>query len=127
MVKAWLWITGVPGSPKNNGWLEVNSFSFGGKPQYVGGGSGSSGSSREALHPDPSFVLNVDIAAPVIFSKVARGDIIDEIILFTEPQKEIHFYDSLITSAQAGGRDGLDSLQISIHYDKMEVQYSGSP
>jgi type VI protein secretion system component Hcp len=128
MVKTWLWIEGVPGSPKNNGWLDVISFSYG--PQYQGStGYGSGSSSGSSLSQDPSFTINYDNAAPVIVSKLVRGDIIDEIVLSIGPQRELHFYNSLITSAQTGGNANRHppSFSFGIHYDKMEVQYSGSP
>jgi hypothetical protein len=127
MEKSWLWIEGVPGSPKNNGWLEVISASL--YRHFQGGGSSGSGSSGGPLSPEPFFTIHYDNAAPVIMSKMVRGDMIEEVILSIGPQTEYHFYNSLITSAQTGGKTNGRPLPFyfGINYEKMEVKYSGSP
>ena len=127
MEKSWLWIEGVPGSPKNNGWLELISVSL--YRHFQGGGSSGSGSSRGSLSPEPFFTIHYDNAAPVIMSKMVRGDTIEEIILSIGPQTEYHFYNSLITSAQTMGKANgrTPPLYFGINYEKMEVKYSGSP
>ncbi len=106
--KAWLWISGVPGSPNNDGWLEVLSAEF------------KVGAKRM------QFRIPLDAAGQEIVRKCIRGDMIDEIIMFLEPQTEVHYYETVISNVQPEGGAN-PRLLFSVDYNKVSYIYSGSP
>jgi hypothetical protein len=107
MSTAWLWIPGAYGSTQNDGWLQVLSFHW-------------------EMNKTVRFSVTPDNAEPSIFSKCVRGDIVDEIILFIEPQTAFRFYQSMITNVSSSGGN-IRTLSIQILFDKYQASYSGNP
>jgi len=101
----WLWINGAPGSPGNDGWLEVLSAS--------------------GLNHDQTarFSVRPDCAMSPIFSMLVHGDLVDQIMFFMEPQFVIRYYQSIITAASSS-RDG-SALAMTISFSQQAQSYSG--
>jgi hypothetical protein len=104
----WMWIKGVPGPPGNDGWLELFKF-------------GSVGTSKAIDARIPR-----DGSLPYILQLCVSGQEVAEIIVFFEPQTEIHFYECTINSANSGVGGSTD-LNLSFSYNRLERIYSGDP
>lgn len=112
-MSSWLWLTGVPGSPGNNEWIEISSFSF---------GSGR-GISPPVDMKSITFSAQIDASYPRIMDKLIKGELIDEAILFLPPLTEYHFYPVTITSLSVSQ----EVMTVSFICDKFYVKSDGSP
>lgn len=106
-MEMWIWLSGIAGSPGNNGWIEVLGFS------------------QPRIAKTVSISIGPDPAASQIFEKCARGDLIPRIVLALGPQAELHYTQSMITAASFSPRGGQMSFQFA--YETVTRKYSGAP
>lgn len=100
----WLWVPGAPGSPQNDGWLNLFSFSW-------------------SMSKDVHCSLGLDSAYPSLMRLLVNGTQLDEIILYIEPHHEYHFLKAIITALQTDGRE---SLRLAFVHGSLERYYDGS-
>ena len=101
---AWIWISGVPGSPRNDGWIEVSYYSF-------------------ARTQELQFSGPLDSSYTYLMQKLVRGDVLAEAVLYIQPQREFHFYKLLVTSLTSDD----EMMNCAFSYEKMSMKYDGSP
>jgi type VI protein secretion system component Hcp len=104
-VPQWLWVPGAPGSPQNDGWLDLFSFSW-------------------SMSKDVTCSVALDSAYPKLMQMLVNGTPLDEIIIYREPNDEFHFLKALLTAAQTGGSSN-ETLVISFMYQTLERYLDG--
>jgi len=105
----WLWIKGVPGPPQNDGWLEALRVEW----ASVG---------KKAM----SVQIPRDGSSDYIMQLLISGQEVAEIMLFREPQSEMHFYECMITSASSGGARST-TFNLGFDFRQIERVFNGSP
>jgi len=103
-VAAWIWIAGVPGSPKNDGWIEVAYYSF-------------------SRTKELDFSGPLDGSYSYLLQRLVRGDLIADAVLFVPSQREFHFYKLVVTSLTSSD----ETMNCALEYEKFDMKYDGSP
>ena len=113
-MSSWIWLSSVPGSPGGDGWIGLNSYQHGYHSELYQHGSNSV-LTFNAPRSGGAYNRLVEICA--------KGDVLEEAILFVGPQTEMHFYPVSITMIHCG----VQQMSCTFVYDKYFRKYDGTP
>ena len=99
----WLWVPGAPGSPQNDGWLDLFSYSW-------------------SMPKNFTCSVGLDSAYPKLMQLLVNGTTADDVIVYQEPHYEYHFFKAILSSLQSNQQ----SVFLSFVYESLERYYDGS-
>ena len=99
----WLWVPGAPGSPQNDGWLDLFSFT-------------------QSMSKEITCSVRLDSAYPKLMQMAVHGTLLDEVIIYLEPHHEFHFLKAIISSLRSSD----ETVILSFVYETPQRYYDGS-
>ena len=98
----WLWVPGAPGSPLNDGWLEIFSYS-------------------SSLSNEVTCSVGLDTAYPKLMELAVKGTQLDDVVIYREPHHEFHFLKAFLSAVQSSR----EAVRLSFVYGSLERYYDG--